>query len=299
MKQQYKHRQKQGGFTLIELIVVIAIIGILAALVVPSVTGYVQQAQAATCQRNIQSAAQMLDQVVAQDMGSYSEEGKLNNLLKDIMENNGDYFSKPVKCPGGGIYTYNAYWAANGTLQCTITCSKHSGIEGSKTVGKKMDDSMGEWINEIEKIKNDSSLSTAEKNKLLEAFVSAANGHVSNDSIRAKFFEEYGDKWPELETEILEKSVNLKGKTLYVQPYAVMTGQDVEKVLIYAGDKALNSSSGKWNASAIYNPDDNTWYERVDGKAYGMYALGPGRNPEALNTLMEELQDPNIWTPIK
>ena len=57
-----------------ELIVVIAIIGILAALVVPSVTGYIERAQAVTCQRNIQSAAQMLDQVVAQDMGSYTNE---------------------------------------------------------------------------------------------------------------------------------------------------------------------------------------------------------------------------------
>jgi prepilin-type N-terminal cleavage/methylation domain-containing protein len=44
---------QRNGFTLIELIVVIAILAILALLIVPQVTGYTKQSQAAVCKNNM------------------------------------------------------------------------------------------------------------------------------------------------------------------------------------------------------------------------------------------------------
>lgn len=48
--------RNKKGFTLIELIVVIAILAILAAILIPSITGYIEKANDATASANARSA---------------------------------------------------------------------------------------------------------------------------------------------------------------------------------------------------------------------------------------------------
>lgn len=99
--------KNRKGFTLIELIVVIAILGILALFLVPSFLGYTKDAQKATCDAN---------RYIIERSYSFYKIRNEDVTLSKYIENDGSEY-KYTQCPSGGIYTYDD---ENGKVLCSI-----------------------------------------------------------------------------------------------------------------------------------------------------------------------------------
>lgn len=105
MKKYLKQlKENKKGFTLIEMIVVIAIIGILAAILVPSMSGYLKtardskkEANARTVYTAAQAAVTSLEATSPLDSDTYSigENTELDDKIKELIgESNYNNFTK-------------------------------------------------------------------------------------------------------------------------------------------------------------------------------------------------------------
>ncbi len=108
--------RRKGGFTLVELIVVLVLLAVLSAVAVPTYLGYVDDNKAKQCETHRKALASRLEEMSA--MGSDIE-------LTDEMIN-GDENG----CPAGGTYTLSGTEDGSAINSKTITCDKH----GSTTV---------------------------------------------------------------------------------------------------------------------------------------------------------------------
>jgi general secretion pathway protein G len=113
-----KMRRSQGGFTLIELMVVILIIGLLATIVVQSLKGATDKAKRVKAEADISEIKTALDRYYL-DVGSYpSSEQGLQALVSAPNTGNvsergggdyqGPYLEKLPPDPWGNLYVYQS-----------------------------------------------------------------------------------------------------------------------------------------------------------------------------------------------
>jgi len=100
-------KRDQRGFTLMELMIVIVIIGVLAAIGVPAYNSYVDKAKAATCQANRRTLDTAVGLYYAEH-GEYPtvDTGGTGSTLQSALEEYLDNANE-MTCPKDGTYTLN------------------------------------------------------------------------------------------------------------------------------------------------------------------------------------------------
>ncbi len=113
-------RNTRSGFTLIEIMIVVAIIGMLMMIAVPNVVKARKSAQANSCMANMKNIDQTIELYKLEQKATPAD---LNALVT------AGYFKQVPSCPAGGTYTMPV--DENSGVTCSI--AEHNQVAGATT----------------------------------------------------------------------------------------------------------------------------------------------------------------------
>ena len=96
---------EHSGFTLVEILIVVMIVGILLTVAVPNFTSAREKARSRLCVKNLWSIHQAKDQYAMDNKVAPTDPGPALNVLCGP----GNYLKQMVVCPSGGTYAVNDF----------------------------------------------------------------------------------------------------------------------------------------------------------------------------------------------
>lgn len=134
MDQFTEMRSKAFGFTLIEIVMVLVLLGILSAVAVPKYFDLQEEAQAKACQHNrgvVLSAIhmQMSAAKIADDSQLFDDSSvdKATESARKVLKE--DFFDKQQNlCPSGGTFSAAAVKTSDGNYEYHVFCDKHAPV---------------------------------------------------------------------------------------------------------------------------------------------------------------------------
>lgn len=130
----YSHHYRQNGFTLIEVMITVVIIGILASIAYPSYQEFVKRGNRTEGQAFLSEVAARQERYYAQNHAYITDIGKLNLKNGDKSET-GKYELSIAANAGDGGYTLTATQQFGDTAcgNLTLTATGVKGVSGSKS----------------------------------------------------------------------------------------------------------------------------------------------------------------------
>lgn len=127
----------QGGFSLIELLIAIAIVGILSAIAIPNYQSYIQRANRAYAKATLLQAAQWMERA-ATASGQYPLDANVPVIYKNTSPVEGGRYTMASNSVSGVTYTFTATATggqiSDGCGNFTINQAGQRTITGSLTV---------------------------------------------------------------------------------------------------------------------------------------------------------------------
>lgn len=131
LRQKMRRAQDQKGFTLVELMVVVVILGILVAIAVPLYNVQTEKAKTTTCQANQRIIESAILQWSMDPDNEDNDIPNLDDLLGGLVA--AGYLQSEPECPSNGEYKIDKIDRDDGSVTWSVTCTceidDHNGVE--------------------------------------------------------------------------------------------------------------------------------------------------------------------------